>query len=224
MQRVLQFLTLAMVLALGACNAETSDHVAQSAEIDVSKLQNGIDYELLSNPVPTVDDTKIEVTEIFWYGCIHCYNLEPKLEGWLPTLGDDVVFNPVPAIWHPSMELHARMYYANQALGLYDQLHGAIFEAMNDGNKRFASEDEVLDWVEDQGVDPDAYSRAMNSFGVNSQINQVQAKMVSYNVRGTPELVVNGKYHLTTTLAKTQDNMLVIASALIEQERTANAQ
>jgi thiol:disulfide interchange protein DsbA len=121
------------------------------------------------------------------------------------------------------MELHARMFYANEALGLTEQLHWPIFEAMNKDGKRFADEDEVLDWVEDQGVDPESYRRALNSFGVTSQVNQVQTKMAQYRVRGTPEMVINGKYHLTTTMAKTQENMLVIAKALVAQEQAAAA-
>ena len=220
MRRIFRLFLFMSMVSIVACNAE-SDVTAPAQ--DAAEFRNGIDYDMLPTPVATADPSKVEVAEIFWYGCIHCYHLEPLLEEWLPTLGDGIVVTRVPAIWHPSMELHARMFYANEALGLTEQLHWPIFQAMNEDGKRFASEDEVLDWVADQGVDAEAYRRALNSFGVTSQVGQVQTKMAQYRVRGTPEMVINGKYHLTTTMAKTQENMLVIGKALVAKELAASA-
>lgn len=209
---------LALLIPVASCSAESSD--APSA----SQFVQGKDYSVLPRPVKTADPSKIEVVEIFWYGCIHCFRLEPEVEEWIPTLAEDVDFVRLPAIWADVMELHAAMLYANEALGLTEQLHKPIFDEMNTGRKnQMPSEEAILDFVEDQGVDVEKYRRALNSFGVSSQVLQAKSKMGAYGVRGTPEMVVNGKYKLTTAMAGSHKRMLQIADALIAQERAAMA-
>ena len=197
----------------------TSDHNERAATL--SEFELGKDYALLPRPVKTADPSKIEVTEIYWYGCIHCFRLQADLEDWVPALAADVNFVRVPAVWAEVMERHAAMYYANEALGLTEQLHAAIFEQMNVANNKMTTERAILKFVESQGVDPEKYRRALNSFGVSSQVTQTKSKMGAYGVRGTPEMVVNGKYKLTATMAGSHKRMLQIADALIAQERSA---
>lgn len=217
MKKLFSILMLVLLLPVAACSAQT-DEVA-----DASEFKMGKDYGLLPRPVKTADPSKIEVVEIFWYGCIHCFRLESELEEWVPTLAEDVDFVPVPAIWAEIMELHAAMYYANEALGLKDQLHGPIFDEMNVKKNQMPNEKAILNFVESQGVDPEKYRRALSSFGVSSQVLQAKSKMGAYGVRGTPEMVINGKYKLTTAMAGSHKRMLQIADALVAQERAAMA-
>ena len=114
------------------------------------------------------------------------------------------------------------MFYANQVLSLEDTLHQAIFDEMNTGSKnQMPSESAILSFVKSKGVDSEAYRRAMNSFGVNSQVQQAKSRMGAYQIRSTPQMVVNGKYVLTT--AGGHPRMLQVVSALIEKERAALA-
>lgn len=219
MKRLLSALMLFILIPVASCGAQSDDPANPASEYELGK-----DYSLLVRPVKTADPSKIEVVEIFWYGCIHCFRLEPEIEEWIPTLAEDVDFVRMPAIWADIMELHAGILYANQALGLTDQLHGAVFDEMNIEKNQMPSEDDILDFVADQGVDAEKYRRALNSFGVSSQVLQAKSKMGAYSVRGTPEMVVNGKYKLTTGMAGSHKRMLQIADALIAQERAALAQ
>ena len=218
MKRLISALMLSVLIPVASCSAQT-DEVA-----DASAYKQGKDYRLLPRSVKTADPGKIEVVEIFWYGCIHCFRLEPEIEKWLPTLAEDVDFVRLPAIWAEPMELHAAMLYTNVALGLTDQLHKPVFREMNIEKNQMPTEKAILKFVADQGVDAEKYRRAMNSFGVNSQVLQAKSKMGAYGVRGTPEMVINGKYKLTIQMAGSQGRMLKIADALIAQERAALAQ
>ena len=209
---------LSILIPVASCSAQSEDVK------DASAYKQGKDYSVLARPVKTSNPEKIEVVEIFWYGCIHCFRLEPEISKWKKQLPEDVNFVGMPAVWADVMELHAAMLYANEALGLTDQLHGPIFEEMNVKKNPLASEEAILDFVEDQGVDPEKYRRAMNSFGVSSQVLQAKSKMGAYRVRGTPEIVINGKYKLTNKMAGSHQRMLEIADALIAQERQAMAQ
>ena len=215
MKRFLAVFWLALVVPLTACSQTDPNEAA-------TDIQVGKDYTILPRPVSTADPSKIEVIEVFWYGCIHCYNLEPTINTWKAALPEDVDFVGMPAIWADVMELHAKMFYANQVLGLEETLHQAIFDEMNTGRKnQMPSESAILSFVKSKGVDEEAYRRAMNSFGVNSQVQQAKSRMGAYQIRSTPQMVVNGKYVLTTQGGHTR--MLQVVSALIEQERAALA-
>jgi len=180
----------------------------------------GEDYDVISPAIRGSSD-KIEVTEFFWYGCGHCYNFEPQLSQWKKTLGDDVVVKGSPAMWNALMEVHAKAFYAAEALGVLDTMHMPLFQALNVDRKRLASEDELADLFAANGVSREEFSKAFNSFGVASQTRQANARARAAKITGTPELMVAGKYRISTRKAGGQPNMLKIAKYLIEKERAA---
>ena len=85
------------------------------------------------------------------------------------TLPVDVNLVKVPAMWHETMELHAKIYFASQALGITDQIHDGVFSAMNEQRNTLANEQAILKLVEDLGQDEVTFQRAFNSFGVNQK-------------------------------------------------------
>ena len=112
------------------------------------------------------------MAEFFWYGCGHCYTFEPILEQWKKGLAADVDFHGSPAIWNPLMEMHARAFYAAQTLGVLDTMHMVLFQAMNVDGKRLQSEEELAELFAANGVAAQDFSKAFNSFGVDSQVRQ----------------------------------------------------
>lgn len=180
----------------------------------------GEHYDVISPALRGTTD-KIEVTEFFWYGCGHCYNFEPQLSQWKKGLEDDVAVVGSPAMWNGLMEVHARAFYAAEALGVLDKMHMPLFQALNVDRKRLASEDELADLFAANGVDREAFSKAFNSFGVGSQVRQANARARAAKVSGTPELMVAGKYRISTRKAGSQAGMLKLAEFLIEKERAA---
>jgi thiol:disulfide interchange protein DsbA len=199
------------VLVLTATLANAADYVA------------GKHYTVLDVPVRTGDASKIEVTEVFWYGCGHCYAFEPLLEKWSKTLPADVVLVRSPAIWHPTMELHARAYYTAKALNVLDPLHQALFDAMNIGHDKLATEDDIKKIFTAHGVDGDTFSKTFNSFGVGSAVGQADARQRGYKITGTPEIVVEGKYRVSASLAGGHEAMLAVIDHLIATERASRA-
>ncbi len=182
----------------------------------------GEHYDLISPAIRASED-KIEVTEFFWYGCGHCYNFEPQLTQWKKGLEDDVLVVGSPAMWAPVMEVHAKAFYAAEALGVLDKVHMPLFQALNVDRKRLASEKELADLFAAHGVDRDAFSKAFNSFGVGSQVRQANARARAAKIAGTPEMMVAGKYRISTRKAGSQAKMLELAQYLIEKEREARA-
>ena len=200
-----------LLLPMAMCQAETE------------KYEAGVHYEVLPQPIRTADATKIEVNEVFSYTCGHCFNFEAVLHPWSKNLAADVDFQQTPAVWQPSLEPFARAYYSAVMLGVLDQTHMTIFEALHVKKQPLRSEEDFAAIFDAAGVDGLRFSKAYNSFGMTSMVNQAKARVRGYRVQGTPEVIVNGKYRVSSRNAGGFDGMLNVADFLIEKERNAKA-
>ena len=200
-------LALAVGLTGIATHAQAANYVA------------GQDYTVLANP-EKIEGNKIIVREFFWYGCPHCYHFESKLEPWFKRLPADVDVQRTPAIWRPAMEVHSRAYFVAKQLGVLDKMHIVIFKAMQEEKKALASKEEVVALFVNNGSAEADVIKAYDSFSVQSQTRQADARTRNYGVQGTPEIIVNGKYRISTEDAGSQDNMLKVADFLIAKERS----
>src|SRR5512139_32412 len=113
---------------------------ALAAQEAAPKYVEGTHYIRLPQAVRTADPKRIEVMEVFWYGCIHCFHLEPLINDWKKTIKPDVDFQRSPAIWNQTMAVHAQAFYAAQALGVLEKIHGPLFSALNVERKKLATE------------------------------------------------------------------------------------
>ena len=190
---------------------------AQAQEDETFKA--GVHYQVLSEPVKSRHANKIEVIEMFWYGCSHCYSFEPTLHEWSSTLADDVSFTQSPAMWRDNMVIHARAFYTAKALKNLGTLHEALFKALNVERNPLATEQAVGALFAKHGVDSDTFSKAYNSFSVTSGVRLADSRARSYKITGTPEMVVNGKYRTSGRMAGSQKGMLDVVDFLIEKER-----
>ena len=202
---------LMLILPMAMCQAETE------------KYEAGVHYEVLPQPIRTADATKIEVNEVFSYTCGHCFNFEAVLHPWSKNLAADVDFQQTPAVWQPSLEPFARAYYSAVMLGVLDQTHMTIFEALHVKKQPLRSEEDFAAIFNAADVDGLRFSKAYNSFGMTSMVNQAKARVRGYRVQGTPEVIVNGKYRVSSRNAGGFDGMLNVADFLIEKERNAKA-
>jgi protein dithiol oxidoreductase (disulfide-forming) len=190
----------------------------------ISVAENGLyiegtHYNQLPQAVRTRDASKIEVVELFWYGCSHCYSFEPVLKQWKSGLPADVDFWQSPAIWAPIMATHAKAYFVASNLGVLDRLSPAMFAALNIEGKKLANEDQLASLFVKHGVDRETFLKEFNSFGVSRQVKQADSRARSYRLQGTPELVVNGKYRVSSRGLKSQAEMLDVVDFLVEKER-----
>jgi thiol:disulfide interchange protein DsbA len=200
-----------LLVPLIACSQQAEPYIA------------GQQYDVIDTPVRTRDSNKIEVVEIFWYGCPHCYNFEPLVVQWQKNQQDDVDFWSSPAMWSNTMKLHAQAFYTAQALDVADKLHMPLFTTLIVERKPLSSEAQIQALFTDYGVEAEAFSKAFNSFGVSSQVRQADARARSYQITGTPEMVVNGKYRVTASKAGSQAKMLEVVDYLVSKERAAMA-
>ncbi len=191
------------------------------AKDSASTFVEGEHYVRLDNEVRTVNPNKIEVTEVFWYGCSHCFHFEPMVHAWSKKQADDVVFVQSPAMWNRVMETHARAFYTAKALDVLDKVHQPIFNAINMERNMLRDADALAELFAQHGVEREKFMKVFNSFSIDSQVRQADARARGYGIQGTPEMVVNGKFRVSTRTAGSQRNMLKVVDYLVEQERKA---
>ena len=151
------------------------------------------DYKLL-NPAQPTSSKKIEVLEFFFYGCSHCFHLHPLLNAWEKTMPKDVELTFVPTVFRESWEPMANTFYALESIGQRQQLHDALYRAWNEENMALVDEGKIGDFVAKHGVDRAKFTAAYSSFSMQSKVTRAKQMIRSYNITGTPTLVVDGKY------------------------------
>ncbi|HEX2198907.1 MAG TPA: thiol:disulfide interchange protein DsbA/DsbL [Burkholderiales bacterium] len=171
-------------------------------------------YNEIKPPVPVEGTDKIEVIEFFWYGCIHCYSLEPELESWIKTLPKDVEFRRVPAVFNERWGLDASIYYAMEALGLVDKLHRPLFDAIHKNRLRTDNQQEFSEWLTRQGVDAKKFIETVQSFGVRSKTRRAVQLTVQYKIDGTPAMAVHGRYTIPA-----QPGLFKVVDSLVDRVR-----
>lgn len=181
-------------------------------------------YTTLDTPVDThAPADKIVVQELFWYGCPHCYHFEPDFEKWKAKQAKDVVIESIPATMNGASTRHATLYYAAKELGIIDKVHEPLFEAVQQGKMLLKDDDVVALFAEKAGVSKESTLKALNSFGVKSQVNRAHATLLAYRLMGVPAMVINGQYVISPDQAGSLENMLHVADQLIAEQRTKKA-
>ncbi|SMN12401.1 Periplasmic thiol:disulfide interchange protein DsbA [uncultured Candidatus Thioglobus sp.] len=178
----------------------------------------GIDYIVIDKPVKTDTGNKVEVRELFWYFCPHCYNLEPTLNPWLKKLSDDAEFVRHPAVFSDKWAKGAIFYYVLEELDLLDTLHEALFNTIHEKNKQFKSKKSFVNWVAGFGIDREKVDKVFDSFGVRVKVNKSIINTPKYGVSGVPTMVVNGKYWTDASHAGSSAEMLKVVDYLVKKE------
>ncbi len=179
-------------------------------------------YQLVSPPQPTKTGDKIEVLEIFWFGCPHCFHFEPILNKWRKQLPADVEFRHMPGVFRKNWVPGARAYYTAKVLDVDDRVHEAIFNAIHLEHRKLYDQDSFGDVFEANGVSREDFNKAWNSFTVENQVREAMQMSRQYGISGVPSIIVNGKYRTSASLAGSFEDMLKVVEQLIDKERTAS--
>jgi thiol:disulfide interchange protein DsbA len=201
-------LLVLLAVVLCACTQATAEPVA------------GKDYQVIDPPVPSATPNKVEVIEFFYYGCPHCYQLEPHLKNWLKQKPDDVVFKAQPAVFRESWLPLTKAYYALEATGDLARLHDKVFAALHDQQLNINNDEALFAWVEKQGVNREKFVDAYKSFGIQGKAQRAVQMTKEYRVAGTPSIVVDGKYITSGSMTGSHESMMKVVDYLIAKARS----
>lgn len=190
--------------------------------VQAAEFEAGKHYVELSQPVPVAEPGKIEVVEMFWYGCPHCYQFEPVINPWIERLPADVAFRRVPAMFGGVWNTHGQLFFALQAMGVEKQVHDAVFAAYHQQGKKLATPEDMADFLAGQGIDRQTFLGTFDSFAVKGNMEKARKLGMAYQISGVPVMVVNGKYRFDIGSAGGPEQALKLAEFLIDQERAAS--
>jgi thiol:disulfide interchange protein DsbA len=212
----------------GPAAAQSSAGVAAAASTvaaGVAKFEAGKDYELLTPAQPAVaaGAGRVEVVEVFMFGCPHCAAFEPHLQGWLKTAPAYISFVRVPAVWNAIADLHARAYYTAEALGKTAEIDAPFFNEIHVKHNMLDSEDKLAAFFAQFGVEDKLFRNTFESFAVDAKVSRAEDLVKRYKVPGTPAVVVAGKYLTNGAMAGSYDAWFAVIDELAAKEHGAAA-
>ncbi|MBA3563025.1 MAG: thiol:disulfide interchange protein DsbA/DsbL [Gammaproteobacteria bacterium] len=176
-------------------------------------------YRVLMPTQPTSSSPdQVEVAEVFWYGCPHCYTFEPFLAEWRQDLPSSVNFVRIPAVWNDQVRMHARAFYTAEALGKLEEIHTPMFREMHVNNNPLATEDALAGFFAEHGVEEDTFRETFRSFAVETKLRRADTLNRRYRVQSVPVVVVNGKYVSDADMVGGYEELLVLVDELAASE------
>ena len=178
----------------------------------------GKNYLVLDKPVETETGDQIEVRELFWYFCPHCFSVHPKLEEWSKTMDSSAKLVLQPAVF-PGWEFGSTFYYVLEELGELERLHSSLYNAIHVQKLNLKTQQDFVTWLSLNGVDEDKANKVFKSFPVKVAVNKAKANTYKYRITGVPVFIVNGKYTVNATSAGSEEKIFEVIDYLIQKEK-----
>ena len=198
--------------------------------------QEGRHYQTIAQPTP-VGETKgkIEVAEVFSYGCIHCYRAKDAIAQLAAALPEDAVMTYVHASFLPSeaWPMFQRAWYTARSLGIADALHEQMFAAvwetgevplldLKSGRVRNplpTIEDAAKFYARLSPVKADQFLAVARSAQIDAQMKRADELIKIWKVPGTPALVINGRYLVDNSALSSASEQRQLVLYLVGLER-----
>lgn len=196
-----------LILLAVACTATCAQPVA------------GREYQVLDRARTAQAGEPIEVIEFFYYGCPVCYEAQPHIARWLLSAGTGVQLKRVPAVSGPAFETFARVFYALETTGLLARLHWPVYDNHHFDGRRLNEDKNLLDWLASNGVDAARFKLALESHEVKLRVDAARVMLDTYDVRGVPTMIVDGRYVTSARLAGGVKEMMDVVEHLVARAR-----
>ena len=190
------------------------------------KFVEGVDYETMTNEPSSYvqkQNKKIQVVEAFWYGCPHCYIFDEYLSKWEKKNDEDLEFVNMPVVFNKPWLLHARVFYTFKEMDNYSELHKNFFYAFHEQQRKFNTMDSIINFFESQNVDIVQAKKILLSEKVSKKVQEANYMLETYKIDSVPAIIINNKYKISGSMAKTYDRMIEISEYIIDLERKNRA-
>jgi protein dithiol oxidoreductase (disulfide-forming) len=192
---------------------------ALTALAGLAQAQQNPPFAPINPPQAAEGGGKIEVIEFFWYGCPHCYSLEPEVAEWVKKAPADVVFKRVPAIPNDAWAATAQMYYTLEAMNLLGSHHMKVFDAIHRDRVNLNNPKVRDEWLAKNGVDAAKYNEMAKSFSVATKLQRAKQLTAAYRVDGVPRIAVDGKWYTAAEFAGGNSRIFPVVDQLVAMAR-----
>ncbi|TCV96126.1 thiol:disulfide interchange protein DsbA [Luteibacter rhizovicinus] len=215
--------------------APAAPKVAAAPFVDTGKWEEGKHYSRIEPSQPTSTPGKIEVTEVFSYGCPACFQFHGIVDEMAKHLPEGVVMTYTPASFRPdeNWPLLQRAYVTAQTFGVAGKAHDAMFDAVFKSGElgmfdmktnkpkpqsAWPTIEDVAKFYAKFGVNEQEFVATANSFTINTKMKRADELIRAYGVESTPTIVVNGKYRLTAITAGGYPQAVELTQWLVSKE------
>lgn len=182
------------------------------------KFEEGVHYQTLAQAQPVQTGDQIEVLEVFWYHCPHCFALEPVLDEWLEKAKpDNAEYLRMPGIFRKSTIFDARVYYTLEALGVLDQMHADVFQEIHVRKNPFKELSDLRNLLNKHGVSESDFAAAFDSFAVDTKTKHAQMMFERFQATGVPTIIIDGKYRATASTAGGHRELMELTNYLVKK-------
>jgi protein dithiol oxidoreductase (disulfide-forming) len=183
------------------------------------RFKEGTHYQKIVPVQPTTAPPgNVEVAEVFWYGCAHCFSLDPALESWRAKAPNYVSFVRIPAMWNDTTRMHARLFYTIELLGKLDDLHSPIFREIHVNGNPLNTVEKITAFLKQHGVNAEEFQKSFSSFAVESKLQRADFLNRRYRVQSVPLMLVNGKYSTDLSSSGGEAQLFALLNELSSHE------
>jgi thiol:disulfide interchange protein DsbA len=184
---------------------------------NLDEITAGVHYRELAEP-RRIRGNKIEIIELFSYGCVHCFRFEPLLADWVRDNGDKIRFVRAPSMASRAWQPLARSYFTTEALGITEDVHMDLFRQIHNGGKIFSDKEEFADWFDGRGTTRAEYLKTWDSPQVQNLVRSGDRMQRRAQVSSVPTIIVHGKYVISPTAQVGTNRMLQVMDHLVASE------
>jgi len=210
----------------GDASLERVAAMPENTQLPSGRWKPGVNYKPIVPAQPTsADPGQVEVLEILWLGCPHCYELEPYIEAWRKKKAPYVKFVQEHVMWGPSHRAHGRLFYTLEVLGRDDLVVKAFDEIHRRGNMLVAANDDQsmqmhLAFAKANGISEADFKREYNGFAVNTRLQRAEELMRRYKVESVPRVIINGKYETGVDMVGGREELIALINDLAAAEKS----
>lgn len=188
---------------------------------DDAPFKAGQHYKLVRTAQPPVDPARIEVAEVFWYGCVHCFQFETYVDKWLEKKPADVNFVRLPSsLGRPVGILHSKAFYAAEVLGVFERIHKPLFGAMHGEGRLMATQEDLRAFfAKNAGVKAEDFDAAFTGFAADNRVRRTETQLREMGIGSTPTVVIDGRWYTNGTLAGGYNQVFAVVDQLVKQAR-----
>ena len=229
------FLLFATLVLLSACSdaeegvtegnveaapvkVEQTEAITETVKVESSLQDIAGRYRELPSHQPTRTGDKVEVLEIFWYGCPHCYQFEPTIENWLKEKAGYIEFVRIPGVLGKHWLPHARAFYTAEKLGVLDKIHRPLYNAIHKDKRKIMDQKSLKSFFAERGISGDEFDQAYKSRDVEENVREAYLVGQRYQITGVPAVIINGKYGTSASMAGSFAKVVEVINTLAAEE------
>jgi thiol:disulfide interchange protein DsbA len=212
----------------GDASLERLAALPENVQLPAGKWKPGVNYLPIVPAQPTAAEPgQVEVLEVLWLGCPHCYELEPHIAAWRKKAPPYVKFVQEAVMWGPAHRAHGRLFYTLQALGrddlvvkAFDEIHRRNNILLSPTGNDAQTQSVQLAFAVANGVKEADFKREYNGFAVNTRLQRAEEIMRRYKIEGVPHVIINGKYETDVGMAGTPEKLIELIGDLAAAEKS----